>query len=499
MIVSKKNQKFSGTYNLSSLHNKQSSNMIHVQYMDHIKVAIMQFFKDFLNSLIQSVDTRISSPAIGAFITSWSLCNWDRLTLLFLGTPAIEERVKTFSSSLDPQTMSFFWGPLLLTFMYLFALPWANYFIQKIQSSSELERYDSSITTDIKKENKRGELVKAKYKSDHQDKIAEDEIRADIENSKANTERLRAEAASAEEQAQKDAAEKKKAEANASEAKATAEIEITKADKAKMKSEKDRQSFEQTTALHNDKIASLKLPASYKLIESLSESLKQDNVTYTVRSLSEAISATFGYNSFSDILSDENFTNEKLSQLKYIVYDSTELLERLKNILINEDEEDYEENWLFEHIQEVIDATIKIRITDEDSVIEYIQEEIQDSGDILTHDGITGAMAETNAFFDEVSELNVENYTFTEDHSSFEVVLTGSVSGTSDEDRMFYGDTIDVTATARLPVLIGKYGLGGYELDIQGSVSHSWEEENDQSTQASLPNIVPVADKDAEF
>lgn len=472
--------------------------MIYVQYIEYRKVALMQFFKDFLNSLVQSIDTRISSPAIGAFITSWSLCNWDKLTLLFLGTPAIEERVKAFSNSLDPQSMSFFVGPLILTFLYLFALPWVNYFIQKYQSDSNLERYCDSIDTDIKKEDKRGELVKAKYKANHQDKIAEDEIRADIENSKAETERLRAEAASALEQAKEVKAKRLKVEASANEAKAKAEIEEAKADKAKMQSERDRQSFEQSTALHNDKIASLKLPASYKLIESLSESLKQDNVTYTVRSLSEAIAATFGYDSFSDILSDENFTNENLSQLKYIVYDSTELLGRLKNIILEEDEEDYDENWLFEHIQEVIEKKIKIRITNEDSVAEYIQEEIQDSDDILTHDGITGAMAETNAFFDEVSELNVENYAFTKDRSSFEVVLTCSVSGTSDEDKMFFGDTIDVTATASLPVLIGKYGLGDYELDASGSVSHPWEEDA-TSTQTSLPTIVPIAEKEAEF
>lgn len=473
--------------------------MIHVQYMDHMKVAIMQFFKDFFNSLVQSIDTRISSPAIGAFITSWSLCNWDKLTLLVFGTPVIEERVKSFSSSLEPQSMSFFVGPLILTSFYLFALPWVNYFIQKYQSDSNHERYSNSIDTDVKKEGKRGELVKARFKADNQDKIAEDEIRADIENSKAETERLRAEATSASEREKEDKAKRVKAEASANEAKATAEIEESKADKAKMQSEKDRQSFEQTTALHNDKIASLKLPASYKLIESLSESLKQDNVTYTVRSLSEAIAATFGYDSFSDTLSDENFTNENLSRLKYIVYDSTALLGRLKNIIVEEDNEDYEENWLFEHIQEVIENTIKIRITDEDSVVEYIQEEIQDSGDILTHDGITGAMAETNAFFDEVSELNVENYAFTKDRSSFEVVLTCSVSGTSDEDKMFYGDTIDVTATASLPVLIGKYGLGDYDLDASGSVSHPWEEEDTASTQTSLPTTVLVAEKDAEF
>lgn len=74
-----------------------------------------------------------------------------------------------------------------------------------------------------------------------------------------------------------------------------------------------------------------------------------------------------------------------------------------------------------------------------DDINGYVQ-----SHSTLIEDDLSGEIASTNAYFD---ELYIDEYEIQIDEDGFSANLTGSLNGQQDEDRPFHGTTIDFVST----------------------------------------------------
>ena len=230
------------------------------------------------------------------------------------------------------------------------------------------------------------------------------------------------------------------------------------------------------TARHRVTMATTRLPAFLDLAQKLSISLWDDEVKISFQAISQTLCVVFGYDSLEDLLNDTSFNADNLSSVEYLTYDPKEITEKFSGILDSENIENIEADHLLEYIESEIEI-YEIKLLDEASLPEIIHEEIQVNEILVMDEGLSGAIAETNAYFEEEPELSIDTYGYNDERSAFELELSGSCSGSQHEDKMFYGDTIGVGVVARLPVILGKNALSEYELDVSGSVIHPDPEE----------------------
>lgn len=426
--------------------------------------------KELFESVSSNVNSRITSPFFGAFIVSWGILNWDKLALLFFGRQSVDSRVSVFKNSVEWLSIGHnnvwdtLWWPLILSCSYLLISPYLHLTIQQIQKHSEKLRYGHKVDQDVDKELDRGRLVKATAKANLQDKVAEDEVRAEIENSVARTKMLQEQAAASE--ARKKLIEEKYLEAQekAKELRlnneALARNEAKKAQEAK----KAAFAFEISKAEHENELRTLRLPLAYQFMNTLSDSLNDDEKRYSLFHLSEIIAATFGYKDFDQLINDESFTAKNLKKIKYLSYNSETLFDCLNNVIKSENEEDYDSTWLFEHIQMTLDQ-YSLQLQDLDSVAEEAIEELWDTvyTEMIEADAVNSEMAMTNAHFEDVDDLHKESHRWVSGDGLY-IKYSCTLSGENDPEKMFYGDTIYVDFEVKHPLVVGESGLGEYEM-----------------------------------
>ncbi|EGQ8086256.1 hypothetical protein KY888_001999 [Vibrio vulnificus] len=428
--------------------------------------------KELFESVSSNVNSRITSPFFGAFIVSWGIFNWDKLALLFFGRQSVDSRVSVFKNSVEWLSIGHnnvwdtLWWPLILSCSYLLISPYLHLTIQQIQKHSEKLRYGHKVDQDVDKELDRGRLVKATAKANLQDKVAEDEVRAEIENSVARTKMLQEQAAASE--ARKKLIEEKYLEAQekAKELRlnneALARNEAKKAQEAK----KAAFAFEISKAEHENELRTLRLPLAYQFMNTLSDSLNDDEKRYSLFHLSEIIAATFGYKDFYQLINDESFTAKNLKKIKYLSYNSETLFDCLNNVVESENEEDYDSSWLFEHIQMTLDQ-YSLQLQDLDSVAEEAINELWDAdliGDIVNSDAGSSETATTNVdCFDQLDDLERTGYRWVNGEGLY-IRYSCNLSGDSHPDKLFSGDTIHVDFEVKHPLVIGEAGLGEFEM-----------------------------------
>lgn len=440
--------------------------------------------KDFFKSMASSIDSRVTSPVVGTFFTSWALCNWDKLVLLVWGEGTVNLRVRNFTSSLSVLDINFLVVPVVFTVIYLFCLPWINYWIYKAQSICEEQRYSSAVCLDIKKESKRGELVKATKKADMQDQVALAEIEADKQNLEADTRRRISEAEKAEENKIQASKEAEKAYDEAESAKVQAQIVRDDAEKKQIKTDREKQEFEKITAVHKDKLATLRFPAAYSLINALSESIAEDNARFKTSTLSDVIAATFGYGSFDDLISDKNFNHETLMKTNYLAYDD-KFTPALVRAIDGEGNEDWDENWLFDHIHSLLENLYNITLSSIEGIVDDLKckiDDIDELMELIDDEMVNGTMAITNACFDEVDSLDFLNYSF-DKSNGLTLSFTAIVSGSTHENKAFCGDSINVSFNVHLPIVVGAYGLGQYVKEVTSAQLEDYSDPEDWAEQ----------------
>ncbi|TFH89978.1 hypothetical protein [Vibrio ouci] len=440
----------------------------------------MQIVKDFFKSMATSIDSRVTSPVVGTFFTSWALCNWDKLVLLIWGVGSVNSRIETFSASLSPLEINFIVGPASLTLLYLFALPWVNHWIYRAQSPCEGRRYSSAVDLDIDKEEHRGRLVKATKKADMQDQIAEIEIEAEKRNIEADTRRRIAETEKAESERLEAEKRKEKAKSEAEEQKSITQKATHEAELKRIRTEKERQEFELNTEIHNDKLKVMRFPAVFYLIDTLSESIAADEVYLNPSSLGAIVAASFGYGSFEDLLNDRNFNHESLMKTRYLAYDER-LLPAFAKVLDENKIEYWGEDWLFEHFQQILSDKFNITISSIDGVVEELVEAINNFDELLDlteSTPVNSEIANTNAIDYEADSADLIDHSF-DSTKGLTLSFSTSLTGTTEEDKGYCGDTIDVKFDVDLPIVIGSYGLGEHEKNVTSANLRDYSDPED--------------------
>ncbi|NOI25946.1 hypothetical protein [Vibrio mediterranei] len=426
--------------------------------------------KEIWASLTNNVSSRVSSPFFGAFLVAWLLCNWDKLALLLFGIQSVDSRVSVFQDSIawvsigHENSFSTLWWPLTISCIYMFLGPYLHIAIQQIQKHSAGLRYSLTVDQDVDKEDARGRLVKAKAKADLQNKVAEDEVRAAIENSVAETKTLQMTAASAE--ARNGLIQEKYLEAQekVKELKLANEVLERKEAKKSQDAEKATFAFEKSKAEHENELLTLRFPLAYQYMNSLSDSLSDDDWRCSLSNLSKIIANVFGYESFEKLINDESFSAKNIKKVKYLSYDSETLFDCLSEVIESENEDNDDTMWLFEHIQMTLDQ-YSMQLIDLDSVAEEAIEELWDGlhSDILDSEAVISEMAITNAHFDDVDDLQKESHRWVSGEGLY-IRYSCTVSGESDPEKVFSGDTIYVDFEVKHPLVVGNSGLGAYEI-----------------------------------
>ncbi|MDE1309550.1 cell envelope integrity protein TolA [Vibrio aestuarianus subsp. cardii] len=441
--------------------------------------------KEIWASLTNNVSSRLSSPFFGAFLVAWALCNWDKLALLFFGIQSVDSRISVFQNSIEwisighENSFSTIWWPLAISSIYIFLSPYLHIVIQQIQKHSAGLRYSLTVDQDVDKEDARGRLVKAKAKANLQNKVAEDEVRAEIENSVAETKKLQEDAIAAE--ARKNLIQEKYLEAKekVKELKLANEALARKEAKKRQDAEKATFAFEKSKAEHENELLTLRLPLVYQFMNTLSDSLNDDERRYSLFHLSEIIAVTFGYKDFDQLINDESFTAKNIKKIKYLSYDSETLFDCLNNVVESENEEDYDSTWLFEHIQMTLDQ-YSLQLQDLDSVAEEAIEELWDTvyTEMIEADAVNSEMAMTNAHFEDVDDLHKESHRWVSGDGLY-IKYSCTLSGENDPEKMFYGDTIYVDFEVKHPLVVGESGLGKYEIYDVKARGKDYSDESD--------------------
>jgi hypothetical protein len=430
--------------------------------------------KDILNSWAKDNQVRITSPVIGAFISSWILFNWDRFLLLFWGSGTLSERLKHFQETTNFSDYQFWLWPLIMALIYVFVLPYLNVWTQKTKRHAELLRFNEVVDTDITKEIKLALLNEEKYKSNPDNDYLGQKIKFEQELKEAEVKKSQAEANKEQAEAEMKTAEANEALARAEQEEVKVKSENLELEKHQRSAEKEKQAHEVTKARHLNEIATLRFPTAYQYIFRLSEDLAEQGFILKVDTIALIIAKVFGYSTANDLITDSNFTQSNLSNLSFVVYESSEFIDELKSILDKDGTEVIDESELFDFVIQVFEVIKHCKLIPSDSLREEAVSYIEDNGfEILELDQVNSQMADTNAIFDEINEFVVNDMNVDTKKNTCSFEMSGCVSGTSQEDKMFCGDTIDVQFTLAYKQLIGANGFGEPEyIEVTAEAAH---------------------------
>lgn len=433
----------------------------------------MQILDDIWKSITGNLKTRVTDPFLGSFITSWALCNWDKLALLFFGKGTVNERVSAFSEklalinnpSLFINDVDLIIMPLLISLFYIFVLPILSLWIRGKQKTNIIKQYNQVVTIDIEKANDQKNLNKINLRSDPNKEFLGKEVELDLKLEEDRITRRnglttyilsRSESKKKELELVNLKLEEKNKSIDALRIESERKIRIE--DKEKMK-------HLESIAIHNAVIASNNYPTSYGLLDSLARSLEGDSVILSLSGLSDCIAAIFGYENYASLINDKDFNNERAKQCVYIYHDSDYLRKRLDIVIEKElvENEDLSSELLFDHISTVLEEAGYI-FSSEDSIVENISDKLsENSYELLDEDLINSAMAETDTTFDEV-DIDIQNATF---ENGLRVNFGGSASGTHRRESDIRRQDISFRGVATCVPVLGRYGLSDHSIEIR--------------------------------
>lgn len=131
--------------------------------------------------VVKAVNQRLSNPFFLCFISSWVLCNWDRvLLLLFSFSLDVEQRIEKIKA-LPSNSVFFgisiphahtFWYPFIASIIFIVCTPFISYIVDVIQngvftkkSTNDSNRYQNALDLKIKEINKNIEFEYADAKA----------------------------------------------------------------------------------------------------------------------------------------------------------------------------------------------------------------------------------------------------------------------------------------------------------------------------------------------
>lgn len=229
-------------------------------------------------------------------------------------------------------------------------------------------------------------------------------------------------------------------------------------------------------------LASHRFPSVYLFMQSLEDSLRNDGYAVSLPSLGDIISTIFGYDDLSEMFKDANFCNDNFSEIEYVYYDEDVLVKRLGDIIdaINENstaDSSLTPDVIYEHIHMVFEK-LPYELVSSDRLSEIARDSI-DSGkfDILSEEGISGAIAESDTLYEEVTvEDIIEAYL----DDGFHVTLQASSNGYHRKENDMPGRDLNIAISLCFPAVIGKYCLKDLEVtEVNGGLVDYWDEQDE--------------------
>ena len=432
----------------------------------------MKILEDIWSSVVGNATTRVSDPVIGTFLTSWVICNWHYLALLFFGEGNATQRVSGFykywSSSDFFALNSIFVIPFIFTILYLFIFPWFSLLVKYLQATVNDRLHQQAVDVELIKVNQQEWLNKAKLKANPDKQFLEQIVQLEIN---------RKEEVSAQREQRTIRFKEKslEAKAKADEAESNKNIARNNEEKKNNQAALERQRFNVSSAEVRATMASHRFPSAFLFISLIADSVKDDGVTLSVSASSEIVATIFGYDNFESLLDDEKFNNESLSDVEYVYYDDGELAKNLEEIVSSEnsDNEDLTSKMLFGHIKMVFEELPYVFANLNNLAERSVELCENNSYDLLENDGTLSAIAESDTIFDEVNVEGIGSSTF---NNKFTAIINASASGSHRKDNDIPGRQMTIKAEVISSALIGKYGLGALEVvSVNGDLVDYWE------------------------
>ncbi len=117
---------------------------------------------DYFKSLFENLETRISSPFLGAFSIAFLVYNWQAFYLLLFSdrdaVSILEYVMITYGS---------FWAilmPLIISIMYVLAMPWINCGVLRVQNFAQIEFLDFNHEKELALLEKKVDVAREEYK-----------------------------------------------------------------------------------------------------------------------------------------------------------------------------------------------------------------------------------------------------------------------------------------------------------------------------------------------
>ncbi|MGJ3352090.1 hypothetical protein [Providencia sp. Je.9.19] len=454
----------------------------------------MKIIDDICSSITGNAKTRIKDPFIGTFICSWILCNWYYLSLLFWGDGTVPERVSAFYLYLSVTPI---WGwnyiffiPFFISLFYLFAFPWISLLVKYCQHWADEKLHSQAIDVERIEISQKKELNKDKLLANPNKQFLEQLVQHDIDKRneiithlKQRTTRLDAKALEAKEKS-------KEQEERAKEAENKSKMLALELEKKNNQAELERGQFEVNSAKIRAAKASHQFPSAYYLISKIDESLRQDEINISIKTLGNIVATLFGYENMESLLEDDSFNNEIIDKVEYVYYDE-ELARRLEKIVLDEesDNEDFSADMIFDHLQMLFEEE-PFKLITGDSLAENCMEKFENNPYyVLDHEGTSSAMAESNTYFEDIDDIHIVDFDFDSDNG-FSVELSATASGTHYKEQDIGGRNMTISITMKCELLVGKYGLGSIEEDsVSGSLVDDWDEYEDEDYSAEAQQL----------
>lgn len=447
----------------------------------------MKFLDDIMQSISGNTKTKVEDPFIGAFIGSWIVCNWSHLAILIWGDGTAAERInalgKYFKETdiIGLNTMLII--PLCMALLFLFAFPWASLALKSIQKFANERLHQQAISIEVGKVKQQEILNRQKLLADPDKKFLEQNVQLDIDRRKETIEQLKLRRVRLKEKADAAIAASEAATASAAEAKSRANQAELEEEKKQKNAALERQRFNVASAQLKSAQASNRFPSSYSFMLAIEESLKADGVQLSLAGLGEIVAMIFGYEDFHSLVHDENFNNEKLSQVSYIYYDPKEFASSLETIVQDEgtENENLGSDLLFDHVISVFE-NLEYKLLTEDQVEEVCRDICESlKYDLLNGDEFSGPIAESDTIFDEIEIDELDSITFDD---GLNVTFTGSASGSHRRDDDVPGRDIGFNIEIKNTLLLGTRALGEFELGEVSASLIDYDYEGEDETDA---------------
>ncbi|HGF7224599.1 TPA: hypothetical protein AB5F36_003556, partial [Vibrio cholerae] len=256
--------------------------------------------------------------------------------------------------------------------------------------------HQQAVDIELIKVSQQEKLNMAKLKADPDKQFLEQLVQHDIDRKNEILEHIRQRTVRFAAKANEALSREKEQDAKAKEAENNTQISKLELDKKVKQFELDKVRFESNSAKARATLASHRFPSAYFLMSQVEGSLRQDGVQLSLKASGEIIAVLFGYESFQELLSDENFCNDSLAEVKYVYYDS-ELAKGLEKIVLDErsENENLSANLIFDHLQMLFEGE-PFELVTSDLLEEYSRDKVENSQyELLNGDGVSGAIAES--------------------------------------------------------------------------------------------------------